>query len=89
MMEATIDNIKEEVKDMPKNITEEHILSMLFEQVEKPKNYFKIKAINVYDNAYRINIYSEVLENNLTKRKISHSYFVKAVDGSLNIIQGN
>lgn len=44
------------------------------------------KAINVFDNYYRINVYVEIEENNLTKRKIAQSYFAKFIKGSLTII---
>jgi hypothetical protein len=89
MMEAVINNVEDQVEEMPKNITEQYVLDLLFQQVEKPKKYLKIKSINVYDNAYRVNIWCEFDKDNLTKRKIAHSYFVKVIDGSLKIIQGS
>lgn len=87
MTEAVINSVEKENYTMVEKVTEDNVLKMLFSQVEKPKSYYKIKAINVYDNSYRINIYCEFEENNLTKRKIGHSYFAKIIDGSLNIIQ--
>jgi len=89
MTEAVINSVEEQVEEMPKNITEQYVLDLLFQQVEKPKKYFKIKTINVYDNSYRINIWCEFEKDNLTQRKIAHSYFVKVIDGSLKIIQGS
>lgn len=62
------------------------IESLLFKQVEKPKNFLMIKIINVFDNRYRINIYVEIEENNLIKRKIKQSYFCHYSPGSLKII---
>lgn len=62
------------------------IESLLFKQVEKPKHHFLTKAINVFDNYYRINVYVEIEENNLTKRKIAQSYFAKFIKGNLTII---
>lgn len=62
------------------------IESLLFKQVSKPDDYLMIKIINVYDNRYRINIYSEIEENNLIKRKISQSYFCHYKPGELTII---
>lgn len=62
------------------------IESLLFKQVPKPKHHFMTKAINVFDNYYRINVYVEIEENNLTKRKIAQSYFAKFIKGSLTII---
>jgi len=46
------------------------IESLLFKQVEKPKHHFMTKIINVWENRYRINVYVEIEEDNLTKRKI-------------------
>lgn len=63
--------------------TEYEIEKLLFEQFEKPKNYFMTKVINVYDNRYRINVYIQFEEENLTKKKISNSFFCRYVDGEL------
>jgi hypothetical protein len=65
------------------------IESLLFKQVDKPKNYLMIKIINVWKNRYRINIYTEIEENNLIKRKIYASYFCHYNPGSLTIIPDN
>lgn len=61
------------------------IESLLFKQVEKPKNFLMTKIINVYDNRYRINVYAEFEEDNLTKKRISASYFCHYSAGSLII----
>lgn len=62
------------------------IESLLFKQVQKPKNHLITKVINVFDNYYRINVYIEIEENNLTKRKIAQSYFARFIKGNLTII---
>jgi len=78
MAQSVINNVEENIEvTEEKKLSEDQILDMLFAQIEKPKNYYKIKAINVYDNAYRVNIWCEYEENNLTKRKIGYSYFIK------------
>lgn len=59
---------------------------LLFQQVEKPKHYLMHKIINVYSNRYRINVYVEIEENNLIKRKIQSSYFCHYSPGKLTII---
>lgn len=64
------------------------IESLLFKQVEKPKHHFMTKIINVWDNRYRINVYIEIEENNLTKRKIYNSYFTRYEPGKLTILDG-
>lgn len=77
-----------EVKDWGES---ESICTLLFKQLEKPKNYKMCKAINVYDNKYRINIYTHEVINGIDSQRISKSYFAKlAGDGSsLEIISGN
>jgi len=62
------------------------IESLLFKQVEKPKHFLMTKIINVYDNRYRINVYIQIEEDNLTKKRISASYFCHYNSGKLTII---
>lgn len=62
------------------------IESLLFKQVEKPKNLLMTKIINVWENRYRINVYTEIEEDNLIKRKIHSSYFCHYNPGKLTII---
>lgn len=64
------------------------IESLLFKQVEKPKDHFMTKIINVFSNRYRINIYVEIHEDNLIKRKIHSSYFCHYEPGKLVIVDG-
>lgn len=64
------------------------IESLLFKQVEKPKHHLMTKIINVWDNRYRINVYIEIEENNLTKKKIHSSYFAHYEPGKLTILDG-
>lgn len=64
------------------------IESLLFKQVEKPKHHFMTKVINLWDNRYRINVYTEIEEDNLTKRKIYSSYFAHYEPGKLTIVDG-
>jgi hypothetical protein len=51
------------------------IESLLFKQVEKPKGHSLTKIINLWENRYRVNLYVEILEEGLIKRKIQNSYF--------------
>lgn len=62
------------------------IESLLFKQVEKPKHHFLTKIINLWDNRYRINVYVQIEEDGLVKRKIAQSYFAHYSKGSLQII---
>jgi hypothetical protein len=56
--------------------------SLLFNMVNKPKNYIGNKIVNVYDDKYRVNLYCEFEEDNLVKKRICGSYFVKLVNKS-------
>ena len=62
------------------------IESLLFKQVSKPKHHFMTKIINVFDNRYRINVYIQIEEDGLLKRKIASSYFAHYTKGKLTII---
>jgi hypothetical protein len=64
------------------------IESLLFKQVQKPRNHLMTKIINLWENRYRINIYVEIEQDNLTKRKIHSSYFCHYVPGKLTIVDG-
>ena len=63
------------------------ILDLLFKQVDKPTNILKIKVINVFENAYRINIWAETFDSvfQLNRVKISHSYFCRLYNNELVI----
>lgn len=65
------------------------IESLLFKQVEKPKHHLMTKIIKLWDNRYRINVYTEIEEDNLMKRKIHSSYFCHYNPGKLTIIPDN
>jgi hypothetical protein len=64
------------------------IESLLFKQVEKPKHHLMTKIINVWENRYRINVYIEIEQDNLIKRKIHSSYFCHYFPGKLTILDG-
>lgn len=64
------------------------ICDLLWEQVEKPKNLETCRAINVYDNKYRINVYTRSHDElyDIDRIRITQSYFVK-LDGDQLIIR--
>ena len=64
------------------------IESLLFKQVSKPKNHLMTKIVNVWENRYRINVYTEIEQDNLIKRKIHSSYFCHYFPGKLAIVDG-
>lgn len=64
------------------------IESLLFKQVEKPKNHLMTRCINVFENYYRINVYVEIIEDLLIKKRIYSSYFCHFSQHKLRIISG-
>lgn len=78
-------------KKTKKKPSEDAILTSLFTQVVKPSDVVKISCVNVYNNRYRINIWTSVPHAFMPKNgKISVSYFVTVdVDGSVTIISKN
>lgn len=62
------------------------IESLLFQQVKKPKNHLMTKIINLWSNRYRVNVYIEIEEDNLIKKRIHSSYFCHYNPGKLTIM---
>ena len=64
------------------------ICSLLFKQRERPKNLEVCKAVNVYDNKYRINVYTRSYDDfwDVDKVRITQSYFAKLEGDSLTIV---
>jgi hypothetical protein len=63
------------------------IESLLFKQVEKPKHLLMVKITNVFNNRYRINLYTQIEEEGLIMKKIAASYFCHYNPGKLDIIE--
>lgn len=68
------------------DFTQDLICDKLFTMIDKPKNTVMCKAINLYNNRYRINVYTEQESENLTYRKISYSCFAKLNGEELEIV---
>jgi hypothetical protein len=64
------------------------IESLLFKQVKKPRQHLMTKIINVWENRYRINVYIEINNGILSKKRIHSSYFCHYVPGKLTIVDG-
>jgi hypothetical protein len=64
----------------------EKVESLFFKKIQKPKNFDQIKIYNVFDNRYRINVWVNLTENGLDKKKIHSSYFARLNEDELNII---
>lgn len=63
------------------------IESLLFQQVPKPKNYLMLRAINVFDDYYRVNVYTQTEDQGLIKKRIGdNSYFCHFTKNNLRIV---
>jgi len=64
------------------------ICDLLWEQVDKPKNLETCRAINVYDNKYRINVYTRSHDElyDLDRVRITQSFFCR-LDGDQLVIR--
>lgn len=69
---------------MAKSITKEIIknndsavCSLLFKQIDRPLGYLMCRAINVYDDRYRINVYVKTDVEGIEGKRIANSYFCK------------
>ena len=49
---------------------------VIFNQTEKPKDYLYCRSINVYDDRWRVNVYSKRYIEGIEGKYISQSYFV-------------
>lgn len=63
---------------MPKKtVTNLNPCDVIFNYVDKPKDFIMCKSTNVYDDRWRINMYSKRYVDDIEGRCISASYFIK------------
>jgi hypothetical protein len=63
------------------------IESLLFKQVTKPKHYLMTKINKLWENRYRVNVYIQIEEDSLIKKRIDSSYFCYYDTGKLTLIK--
>lgn len=63
-----------------------YVCKAVLDQVGTPSGYLFSKALNVYDNKYRVNIYTRRMVNDLEGISISQSYFVRLDDDNVRIL---
>jgi hypothetical protein len=49
---------------------------VIFNHIKKPNNYLMCNSINLYDNRWRVNLYSKRMVEGIEGRYISNSYFI-------------
>lgn len=71
----------------PKSIENDGLIcDLLFKQIQKPKDVLTCRAINVYDNKYRINVYVKSIVNDIDSQRIGYSCFAKLENKDLFIV---
>ena len=65
------------------------VCDVLLNMVGKPKDMVMCRAINVYDDRYRVNIYTRRYVDNIEGMSISGSYFVSYSNNKLNVLYGS
>ena len=63
-----------------------YVCKAVLDQVGTPSGYLFSKALNVYDNKYRVNIYTRRMVNDLEGMSISQSYFVRLDGDNVRIL---
>ncbi len=63
------------------------VCGLLFKQIKKPDNFEMCRAINVYDNKYRVNVYTRSYDEfwQIDKIRITQSYLAKLDGDTLTI----
>jgi hypothetical protein len=63
------------------------VCELLWKQIDKPANLDMCRAINVYDNRYRINVYTRKYDMayDIERVRITQSYFAQLNDDELVI----
>jgi hypothetical protein len=63
------------------------VCDLLWQQVDKPLNLEMCRAINVYDNRYRINVYTRKYDQefDIERVRITQSYFAQLEGTELTI----
>ena len=64
------------------------VCEKIFDLIDKPDNYLMCKAMNVYDDRYRVNVYVKEEVEDLTghKQYIHSSYFCRYNGHDLTIV---
>lgn len=70
-----------------KNSIPVDVCGLLFKQIKKPDNLVHCKAINVYNNKYRINLYTKRYNEiyDVEQTRITQSYFCRVTGNNLEI----
>jgi hypothetical protein len=61
---------------------------VIFNHTEKPADYLYCRSINIFDDRWRVNIYSKILVDGIEGKRISKSFFThfNKANGELKIV---
>ena len=64
------------------------VCKKIFDYIDKPDNFYMCKAMNVYEDRYRVNVFVREEVEDLTGHKlyIDKSYFCRYNDSGLTIL---
>lgn len=62
------------------------VCDLLMRQVGGPKDLIMCRAINLWDNRYRINVYTKYMVGDIESKHISYSCFAKLDNNKLTIV---
>lgn len=75
------------MKTEPKSIeVDGPVCDILLSMIGTPKDLVMCRAINLYDNRYRINVYTKTMVDDIESRRISYSCFAKLNGDTLDIV---
>jgi hypothetical protein len=62
------------------------VCDLLMKQIGTPKDLIMCRAINLWDNRYRINVYTKHMISDIESKRISYSCFAKLNQTELTIV---
>jgi len=64
---------------------------VIFKHVEKPKDFLYCRSINVFENRWRVNVYSKRYIEGIEGKYISSSYFIHfdKANGNVRFVSPN
>lgn len=62
------------------------VCNLVIKEKGKPEGYLMCKALNVFDNKYRVNIYTKRFIDGIEGRSISQSYFVSYTKDNIKFL---
>lgn len=62
------------------------VCDLLMKQIGTPKDLIMCRAINLWDNRYRINVYTKHMIGDIESKRISYSCFAKLNQTELTIV---